>query len=298
MKKLNYLLLISAIALSGFMFSCNLEDDDDDLVDPKPTITVSLEAGSETGWKGDQVTYEIILGSNENLESFSVTPDNANGPAENFFDTVFSKNTKSVILQYTYTIPTSGVNDGDFIILTFEVMDKESSNETTKTITVQEPNTGNPISTHDNITLGSFNNQTGSFCASIDGSVYTVSQAKSNQSKVDFLYFYGATNAATIAAPDDADANTISTFGLSSWTTKNSTKFKKVVNTIDWASVTNDEAIVAETASGVTASKINNLTDGDILAFITAGGKKGFIKVNSITTGNDGTINIAIKVQE
>ena len=71
-----------------------------------------------------------------------------------------------------------------------------------------------------------------------------------------------------------------------------------MIGTIDWSSITNDGIIVSQTATGVTNTRIINLAAGDILAFITATGKKGMIKVESISGTSDGTITIDVKVQQ
>lgn len=275
------------------MNSCT---EDDDTPDPKPTITVTVDSVS-TGWQGDVIDFTIIIGSNSNLETLKIQPDNANGPTTNFFDTSYTSNTNNETINYSYTIPTSGINDGDVIEITFTVTDEVSSQNVSKNVNIVIPG-GNAINTFNNIILGSYNHTTGSFCASFDGGVYTISTAKANQSLIDFLYYYGATNKATIAAPNDVDAGTITTLGLSTWTTKNATTFKKVTNTIDWANVVDDVVIEEETASGVTETAITDLSDNDVLAFISTTGKKGLIKINTIVIGDNGTVDLSIKVQQ
>jgi hypothetical protein len=149
--------------------------------------------------------------------------------------------------------------------------------------------------------MGAQQNSNGSSFASIDGTTYGLATAKANAAKIDWMYFFGATNFATLAAPDDAAAQTIftdPTNGLQTWAVKNPTRFKLVTEVIDWASITNDEVITAQTQSGVDQTKISSLAPGKILAFITATGKKGLIRVESITGEEDGTITISVKVQQ
>lgn len=289
MKKIYYLLLVIIIAAVGFS-SC---DDDDDDVTPKPTIAVTASATS--GWRTDVISYEVTVSSNEDLKTMVITTDPVSALQK--LDSTFDNNTHSATFTWSYTIPNSAV-DGTSHTITFTVTDKVSSNTTSKSITITDPGSGGgPITTYSGKILGSFNNATGSFFGSADGTVYTVSEAKNNQGSVDWLYFYGATNLATLAAPDDADAYTISTYQLDTWTTKNTTRFRKTSSVV-WADVTDDVIIVAEADNTTINTKANQLAINDIIAFITAGGKKGLIKIVSIQSANDGKITIDVKVQQ
>ena len=149
--------------------------------------------------------------------------------------------------------------------------------------------------------LGAQGSSTGSSFASIDGTVYKIADAKANAAKIDWLYFYGATNLATLASPNDAAAASVfndPTNGLATWSVRNNTLFKKVTGPVDWNGIVNDSLIMIETASGVTNSKINSLVVNNYLSFITASGKKGMIKVEAINGNDSGTITISVKVQQ
>src|SRR4030042_699931 len=84
--------------------------------------------------------------------------------------------------------------------------------------------------------LGAQNNTTGSFCASFEGTVYTVGELKdgSSYANVDIIYYYGTSNKSALFSPKAiVDAN-ISWGGLlpvDSWTTINETKFRKAATT-------------------------------------------------------------------
>jgi len=161
-------------------------------------------------------------------------------------------------------------------------------------------NAGGEISTFTQKILGSYNSSYGSFFASADGSVYSQTQAYDNQSKVDWCYFYGVENAATIAAPDNDEAKTVyhsATYGLQNWTTLNATLFGKVELPDEWDNIVTDAQIVA-VAGNCTESKINQIAVGDVLAFKTVSGKLGLIRVTDIATGNAGSITYNVKVQQ
>lgn len=164
------------------------------------------------------------------------------------------------------------------------------------TITVEQ--TGGPISDW-TATLGSYNAAEGSSFASSTGVVYQMADATTHSDIIDFLYYYGASNHATLAAPDDADAATVFA-ALPDWTTKNSTKFKTTsLTAAEFDAITDDLLIVAN-ATGAADTDVNDLEVGDVVAFITDAtlAKMGLVKITSLITGADGKIGIAVKVQE
>ena len=185
----------------------------------------------------------------------------------------------------------------------FKITDKDNqTNEISLTITTEA--TAGPINTFSMKILGAQNAVTGSSFASIDGSVYTLAEAKANQTHVDLMYYSGDTDFETIAAPDDphaAEIFTHATNGLQKWDTKNATRFKLITEAVDWDAITNDAVIVQQAASGVTESRITKpggLAAGKYLSFIAASGKKGIIKIDNIVTGKTGEITISVKVQQ
>lgn len=183
----------------------------------------------------------------------------------------------------------------------FKVYDKDGqSKEISFTVNTTPAVSNGPINTYSTKILGAQGNTTGSSFASVDGTIYTLTEAMANSAKIDWLYFNGSTNHATIAAPDDPAAASVynGANGPGNWAVKNPTRFKKVTDAIDWAAITDDGVIKIQTETGVDQTKINNLAVGDYLAFITATGKKGLIKVESISGTDAGTITISVKVQQ
>ncbi|HOW31579.1 MAG TPA: hypothetical protein PLP88_08430, partial [Bacteroidales bacterium] len=161
---------------------------------------------------------------------------------------------------------------------------------------------GAAINTFDQKILGSYYNNTyGSFFGSADGTVYKMVEAYNNQAKVDWCYYYGVSDGATIAAPNDAtainDIFTNATYGLSQWTTRNATLFSLVTESILWDNITDDAQIVAY-ASSTANTSTKQLTVGSVIAFKTAGGKLGLIRVTDIATGSTGSITYNVKVQQ
>jgi len=147
-------------------------------------------------------------------------------------------------------------------------------------VTITEPVIpGVEVFKRSDIELGSFNDPIGSFFNTTDTTVYTVAQAKENQAKVDFLFFKGVTNQNTIAAPDDADANSITDFQLGDWTTKNPTRFILTNLTPAQFDEIGDLHEFPEFEAANALSKINQLEANNVLFFKTAAGKLGYIKI-------------------
>jgi hypothetical protein len=135
-----------------------------------------------------------------------------------------------------------------------------------------------------------------------------MTEAKANSTLIDFMYYYGNVNNATIAAPDDNDAAMVftGTAALSTWTTRNSTRFKVIssLTAAEFDAIEDDLLIVSNVnPTEVIASTVHPLAVGDVVAFITDGDKaggsrKGLIKVAAIAVGAGGTMDIVVKVQE
>ncbi len=207
-------------------------------------------------------------------------------------------NTVSITLDImTFAYPTVGLED--FICTLWDKNDKS----TTINFTITTEPAASDITTYEDIILGAQASTTGGSFATVDGMVYTLDMAKANSDKIDFLYFYGATNLATLAAPDDADAATVFTGanGLDTWDVLNPTKFKTTtLSSADFDAITSSSQLVtvAVLPTQPNLSKANDLSVGDVLAFKTVEEKFGLIRVDAINGANNaGTIEITVKVQ-
>jgi len=213
--------------------------------------------------------------------------------------------------------PKTDVSDGDKDVFsgivseagthefTFILIDKDGLTDTkTITLTVTDPVVVPTITSYTSKIIGASANTTvGSSFASIDGNIYKLADAATNSSKIDLVYFYGATNKATLAAPADADVTGSVYPSVASWSVKNATVFELTTLTEAQFDAVENDTDITEPAG--TASKVNNLTVGKVIAFKTAAtsanpSKKGLIKVTGLVEGNvaTGTITIAVKVQK
>jgi hypothetical protein len=296
MRKIKLLAGLVLLTSIGFFTSCS-KDSTEDL---SPSISfiggtgftdgdVSLDAGElfKVG-----ITAAANATSGKNLVKFKVVRTFDNIPVTVLDSTI---NTDNFSVQFTTTaVPEVGQERW-----TFTITDKDGElNELSFIVTTAA--TAGEINSYDDIILGSYDNATyGSSFASSTGTVYKIADAKLNSAKVDWVYFYGVTNLATLAAPDNADAATIFTGanGLTNWATRNATRFSKVTSAIVWDNITNDSEITA-VAGGASESKESQLQTGNILAFKTTSGKMGLIKIGVITSGAAGSIGYSVKVQK
>lgn len=286
------LMLVSALFILN---SCS-KDTTTDPVD----LTPSLSFVGGTGYVSSDVTLDVNEPFKVGITAFSNTNSSAKlakltitrvvNNVPHAQDTTFNSSTLNLTIN---AVASNLVGQEKWF---FKVTDKDNQvKEVSFTITTVAP-TG-PINAYSMKIMGAQGNTTGSSFASFDGTVYTLTDAKTNAGKIDWLYYNGATNHATIASPKDSSAAVVYN-SLKTWSVRNNTLFKKVTNPIVWNDITNDAIIVAQTASGVLNTKITTLQVNDILSFITVTGKKGLLKVESIAGTTDGTITISVKVQQ
>jgi hypothetical protein len=213
-------------------------------------------------------------------------------------DTTFALN-NATTMEITFTA-SSTIGEEN---LEFTAIDKDNqSAKISLKITTEEPVvTGDPILTWSEKIVGSWNNPTGSSFASINGNIYTLDQAFANQALIDYLYWWGASTSATIGSPADTNAAKVFNTGnykLDNWTIKNDTKFKITTVTPAAFDAMTDDKDIKDIADGADQTHIGGLAVDQVFAFITASGKKGLIKVKSITEGSDGSLTMDVKVQE
>ena len=289
------LIFVAAI----FFTACNKDDEF-----LGPDMTIDLVSTDANGWKGDTIMFQIMISSDGDLTSFQVSPSvtGANLNSQ-YLKNDFAAGDQSETIDYSYIIP-STVMDGDKISLGFTVTDANQLTEFASD-TIYIVRIPGPIVTYDDKILGSYSSNYGSSFCSSTGVIFSMLNAWAGSDSIDFLYFYGAANLATIAAPNDTDAEAVfndGTIGLEQWTTRNATMFKTTTLTAtEFDAISNDISII-DAVEGANLTKITEIAENDVIAFKTAAtsahpGKQGLIKVYSITTGAGGDINISVKVQ-
>jgi hypothetical protein len=153
---------------------------------------------------------------------------------------------------------------------------------------------------------GQTNPSLGSFYSTTEDSIYFTTAAGLNQSKIDFIYYFGSqsNDSSVIASPKDPVFNNPDDQNphksVKTWTVKNNTTFLKLsIAESVFANMVNDSLLIHELDSNVTATKITKLKTGDIIGFKTASGKLGAYRVKAINNVDaiSRAITVDVKVQ-
>lgn len=154
---------------------------------------------------------------------------------------------------------------------------------------------------------GQTNASLGSFYSTSEDSIYFTSAAGLNQSKIDFIYYFGSQtgDSSVIASPNDAVFNNPDDQNphksVKTWTVKNNTTFLKLSITESvFTNMVNDSILVNDLDSNVTSTKITKLKIGDVVGFKTATGKLGAYRVRAINNIDaiSRAITVDVKVQQ
>ncbi|MDP2423710.1 MAG: hypothetical protein Q8M23_05120 [Bacteroidales bacterium] len=146
-----------------------------------------------------------------------------------------------------------------------------------------------------NVALGSFNDtEFGSFYNTADEAVYLIGPAGTNATKVDLVFFKGATSLNTIASPDDATAQ--STFAaISGWSTKNQTRFNTSTITVAQFNVIGSVYKFPDFNTANSLTRINQLAENQVFMFKTQAGKLGLVKVVTLYRGDKIKMDVIVQ---
>ena len=292
----NLLFGLALVSMVGLVISCSKDAQ-------PPSIAVLEGSGYYVSGTaiapGAVVTIAVTATANttsaENIKSIKVLRGDNSEFASEIFDAA------TVTKEYTITaLETAGTetititatdNAGETAEASVDIVTDESLAGTLKTNT---------------IILGAQDNTTGSFCASFEGTVYTVGELKGagNYADIDIVYYYGAANKTALFSPKaivDADISWGGLLPVSSWSTINETKFRKAAATdfdnATYNSVATLGAIADLDVANGGDTPIAGLAVGDAYAFKTADGKYGIFSVTAVNGTNEGTIAFTIKIQ-
>ncbi len=287
MKKFNVVLGIISVGLALVLGSCGeTTTNDPPVITFDATSPVVLSAGVHAVTLTGSIVAEAGL---DQVKIFKVT-----GLSEVQLATITSFSSGEITttddINYDFAYLVSDITEE--ITIRFEATDKDDQ-EASQSIVIQAY-VGN-INSYTAILLGAQYNAEPSCLDANTGTRYSVNQSE-QADVIDFVYYYGSTNLATIAAPNDETVNGTGVNALNwtnDWDPQNATLFGST--TLDFTSVNyNDLSAI----SGLSASKINDLAVDDVFAFETVDGKKGLVKVTNLTTGSNGAITINVKIQD
>ncbi len=271
--------LFALLALSLTISSCNKDDD------PVGPPTLNFIGGE--GYIDTDATIAVntifkvgIAASsnsetNEKLTSLKLT---RTIDGNTYIDTTFSINENTFNIDFQFNSQQAGVVETIAFLLT-----DKAGQTSEKDLVLTYEATGVAVFKDEGVTMGSFNDDAGSFYSTVTTAVYNIADATEAQTIIDFLFYLGATNGSTIASPADTDANTV--YAINDWTTKNATLFVKTDMTAAEFDAIGDTFVFPEFTNGT--SGITNLATNDILMFKTVNDFLGLVKVNSINGRGD-----------
>jgi len=297
MKKVSYFLVAALLVAASYVF-VGCSDDN-----AAPTITVNLGGTDQNSIEVDndavvkvKIDFEAEGGIDQ-IEIEKINSDGAGGNVQGFpKKDGFDSKTKHQVKLDDVTAPSTEACQVQFNV---KITDKSKTPQVTSQIVTIKFRKGGVV-TNDTFTLsseyemgGTASTTLGSFFSVANKNVMKVAEAAAASASVDFMYFYGSTNKATICAPADADAVTMIA-SIANWSTRNSTKFTAVISN---ASISSDAEIATwwnANINNATSTKVNNLAVGNVVVFATAGGTKGAFVVTAVGTANTGSIKIKL----
>lgn len=284
MKRTKLFGLMMALVVGMGFTSCS--DDEDAFIN----ITVEGNV-PETLTVGESLTINYSVVSSDRLDIIEYLINNeVVGSVEDF--------TSNTSHTGSFTITAEEVGT---IYATIRVSDRKGKVEPRDFSIEVESN----IESFTAVLMGNYDDtEHGSFFSTVNGEVYMITPAGENSELIDFAYFYGSNNSATITAPDNDEVIGTGDSKLyapvAEWATRNATRFNQLFSGItveEFDAMNNDALIVANTASDVDLKMANLLNKDALVAFITADGKKGIFKVADLDTEAK-TITIDVKVQK
>lgn len=304
MKNLTYIVTAVLLATITILSSCKKDDEN-----PPDVQLFTFDLITGTGFISGDVTLntgeQFKVGFNTRAATgFTLThlliSRVFNNKPEDVFDTALNLTSLEYIFHWI-SRDEQGLENWVFTIT------QSDGSTLVKSFNITTESTVGPIITYNQRILGAQQSGTGSSFASANGEIYNLVNAKINASLIDWLYYYGTTNLATLASPDDTDAAAIFTDGgtlenpgpnaLITWGIRNSTLFKIIMDPVDWDAIQDDRDLI-DLTQGAVDPMARDLKPGYFISFITATGKKGLIRINSIYQEEDGTIDISVKVQQ
>lgn len=316
MRKISsYLLALLAFASMTFL-TTGCGDDPEDPITPLPEATGTVgitfrnySSSTVSASPGDVLIVSVLMeksasgGRPQKLRVWETTTVNTRGtqvklPGGNSDGTIDLRNVDSQTKTVEYTVPTGATGS---IYLYFEV-DESASKFARKLLTINVGGAGS-IDSYTSIALGAQLNLAPSRMSSSTGYVYLSCETAANIQYIDITYLYAnqghtlASNPARFQAPLSltttettcGDEGTVKTNGGTAtyFASATATEFNN-------ASDTSLEALTVSTAS----PQYITVVSGGYYSFRNAKGKKGVIKVNSITGAEaNAAINLDVKVQ-
>jgi len=290
MKKINFLLSAALVATMGIFSSCSSDD-------THPVPSVSFAYGGQTGLtsisvvSGATPTISVTVRASAEIKSITAAsgPSSSVSTISGYPKTDDFVNDTLDILSITLPAVTAAE------VLQITVIDKDDQT-TTATLAITVGTSGS-LSSENTLTLGAQDNTTGSFAASLNGTVYKTTQVAANVSSIDVIYYYGDTYSAMLAGPAFIVSSSITWGGevaTSVWGTDPYATYFASASDADYT-----DATYSSVEFTGTTGYAGNLAVGSVYKFYSElTGAYGIAKVTALTTGATGSITFKVKIQE
>ncbi|MDR0419594.1 MAG: hypothetical protein LBH34_05225 [Prevotellaceae bacterium] len=281
MKKFFYVVLAAYIVCLGFV-GCSKNA-------PAPEITLGNGEPGVAIVMGENKELPISVKAEGKLKEVRFLKKRIDSADEVPFGNSIKKFKNSK--NFSTVINLTGTNAN--FVLVVEALDKKGkSTKAEYVVTVGGGNTAY----YSNVRLG-FNmlNTVGSSFSAKTGKVYLLADAKKVQSEIDFMFFFGAKNGVTISSPSDRINNQVfnnTSYGVQTWKQRNKTTFVKVNLGFDNASLSD----VDSQLNANSKTMVNHLNQGDVVAFKTASGQIGIVKLAEVGSNSASTLNVNVKI--
>jgi len=288
-NRIKPLIIVLSIAIT--LFSCEKEN--------KLAPTIEFKTGPGYTFEetmlavGDSVTVGIIANTNStvNITNFNITVND---------QLVYDEGYNVVGLEIDFTIG-KGISDEESWV--FTVKDKDGNTASVSLLLTKDPDSGfKPILSYNSISLGAQENTSvGGFMSFSENTVYNLQSAYNNQSSIDMVYYYFEDDKNVITSPGaNIDEEVFdSSIAPLAWSVKRTTRYLKTSLSLnDYETATDDSLLIASYDESSAKRKAKDLSKDDIYSFKTEDGKLGLFLVRSVTGKEDGTIEIAVKIQE
>lgn len=295
--KLRNLLMLLAI---GGLFTFSACDDDDDS-DPKPTLnfigdtTTISPGGNNTVKSGEPIVFSWTVSNGaSDLTRFTIDYVAPGGSSQQIFaKTNLADNNAT---EYAGTFDTTLTQTGEHNF-TFRV-EEENGNSTERAITVTVES-GAPLKSYTARMVGAQNNTDfGSFYSVRRDSVYSATGFNtSNGQFIDLIYYFGATNDATLASPSDQTVEEFDAYDVTQFNQRNETVFSPISGNIGDFQTASDLDQFESALNNSNVTKANELSTSSTYAFKLDNDKLGVFAVQKIDSEDAGFIEIDVKVQ-
>jgi hypothetical protein len=309
MKKTIKTLLFLFVASSLVLVSCKKDD---------TTATTTVPNGPVITLKDSFATGDYDLKAQNSILNVNVTAQSGTILVTNKIErqvnsaaatTLSSGNVMATQINgFSLSLPVSSLLTGVTLVpgtmVTFTYSVTDSKAQTTKTSITYTAVQNNSIATSNLIELGAQTNtmMEYKFLGIADNfTAYTAGPngtAKANSSKVDFVYYYGATGLNSFAAPANVDgAQVIWGNEIGGWATKNATQFKTTsITKVQFLNYkdnlkTNDLINTVDFSAGA-VDKVTGIKQDDVIAFKTASGTQGLIYFSAVAADNAGSTKV------